>query len=444
VAALVAIVITAAAFVSWRTPGVVGAARALAFPRDDLFIYSAKWWSYLVPPVVHPLWGALAGRIWVAADVHAGLLEQQVSLGWSVIALGLIGLAFSSARLGLRSQPGVGAPDRSLAPMLAAVALVALVCSLSPERALFGTTMMRPTALFYAVVPMFRSYARFGVVVQLMAALLAGIGAARLAATGTRLPRVLCGVLVLLAVVEYAVAPQALSRDVLPTEAHRWVMQHPDAPHVLDCEAVTPESSSVAWLTGGRIALAAAGADECGEPELAPRLAAGGFTHVLVRDSWQRQWLREHGDAEGLHDEARFAGADIFAIRPRTPVYTLAVAGFWPREQGGGVTWRWMGADASWTIVTPTPRRHATLEIEMRAFGFSRPLSVSLDEGAAQSLQIAADSGTYRIGPLTLGAGAHRLTFHSPVAATRPDEVIGSSDRRALAFRFGNWRWSDE
>ena len=43
-----------------------------------------------------------------------------------------------------------------------------------------------PSALLYDVVPMFRSYARFGVVVQLMAALLAGIGVDCLRRAGTR------------------------------------------------------------------------------------------------------------------------------------------------------------------------------------------------------------------------------------------------------------------
>jgi len=55
---------------------------AFSFPREDLFRYSAKWWSYLLPPVAHPLLGGIAGRIWSAAGVHEGLLEQQVSLGW--------------------------------------------------------------------------------------------------------------------------------------------------------------------------------------------------------------------------------------------------------------------------------------------------------------------------------------------------------------------------
>jgi hypothetical protein len=442
--ALIGIATAATAFVWWRTPDLPTMAAALAFPRQELFLYSAKWWSYLLPPVVHPLWGALSARLWVLSGVHAGLLEQQVSLGWSVITLAAIGIASSSARLTGQQPSDSRAPDRSLAPMLGALAAVALICSLSPERALFGTTVLRPSALVYAVLPMFRAYARFGLVVQLMAALLAGIGAARLAAIGTRSARLLCAVLVLLAAVEYGVSPQALSRDVLPTEAHRWVMRHSAASRVLDCEPLTPESSSVPWLTDGRITLAGAAADDCAEPQLAPRLRAEGFTHVLVRDTWQRDWLRRSGAAEGLRDEARFAAADVFSINPRTLVYTIATAGFWPREYDGASTWRWMSTDASWTIVTSAARPRVTLEIEIRAFGTSRPLSVRLDDRAPQSLQIATDSATYRIGPVTLAAGTHQLTFHSPAPPIRPDDVIGGGDRRPLGFRVGDWTWSDE
>ena len=65
---------------------------AFAFPRESLFRYSAKWWSYLVPPVEHPLLGATAHRVWNAVGVREGLLEQQVSLGWGIVALGLIAI----------------------------------------------------------------------------------------------------------------------------------------------------------------------------------------------------------------------------------------------------------------------------------------------------------------------------------------------------------------
>src|SRR6202023_1454219 len=95
-------------------------------------------------------------------------------------------------------------------PVLVIVAVVALACSLSPERTIGAFTFVRPSALLYAVAPMFRAYARFGVVVQLMAALLAGIGVDRLRRAGTTRAQILCVALVALAGGEYAVSPSSL------------------------------------------------------------------------------------------------------------------------------------------------------------------------------------------------------------------------------------------
>jgi hypothetical protein len=444
VGALAALAGVGLVFVSWQAPGLVND-RALAFPRQDLFSYSAKWWSYGVPPVAHPLLGGAARRIWTASRVGDGLLEQQVSLGWGVIVLSLIavhGWVRSSARRTGREMVGSLAIETAV-PILVAVGAVALFCSLSPERTLLGVTMIRPSALLYLVVPMFRSYARFGVIVQLTAALLAGIGAARLVARGTRTSRTVAAAVVALAIAEYMVWPQALSRDVLPTAAHRWVMQQTTGSRVFDCAPLTAESASIVWLTGGRIDLAAAD-DDCAEPQLAAKLWAAGFTQLLVRDTWERQWLRDHGDAEGLYLQARFADADIFSMTPCELVYTQEITGFWPREHGNGDSWRWMGTDASWTIVAPAKRAGVTLEVDMRAFHASRPLAVRLDAGAEQSFDVDEDTRTYRIGPLALAAGSHRLTFHSAAPATPADQVIGNGDRRALSLAIGAWKWSGD
>jgi hypothetical protein len=328
-------------------------------------------------------------------------------------------------------------------PILAAVAIVALVCSLSPERTILGVTVARPSALLYPIVPMFRAYARFGIIVQLMAALLAGVGANRLLALGTSSARAICAGLAVLTIGEYAVWPAALSRDVLPTAAHRWVMRQAAGPRVLDCAPLTLESSSVSWLTNGRIRMPDSTFEGCAEPHVADKLSAAGFTHVLVRDTWERQWLNDHGDAEGFHVQARFADADILAVTAREPlIYTQQITGFWPREHDDTTTWRWMGADASWTIVTPTSRPRVTLEVDMNAFHVRRPLAVRLDDDREQTLDVDQGPHTYRIGPLALTAGPHRLTFHSTAPATPADEVIGNGDRRALSFSMGAWKWS--
>ncbi|MBK5298891.1 MAG: hypothetical protein JJE40_17185, partial [Vicinamibacteria bacterium] len=229
------------AYASRVAPDLVAHPAAFAFTRADLFIHSAKWWSYLVPPVEHPVLGGFARDVWQRAGVRDGLLEQQVSLGWAVIALGGVAVWIWFANRGARAALGA-------VPILVALALAALVCGLSPEREIDGFRFVRPSSFLYTVVPMFRSYARFGVVVQLMAALLAGLGAQRLWSADTRPARIACVLLVALAAAEYAVWPPAMSRDVLPTSAHRWVVRQPGHVLALDCAARTPATELVPWL----------------------------------------------------------------------------------------------------------------------------------------------------------------------------------------------------
>ena len=51
IGSLVLIAAAGLAYASYAARAVVLDRTAFAFPRDDLFRYSAKWWSYLVPPV---------------------------------------------------------------------------------------------------------------------------------------------------------------------------------------------------------------------------------------------------------------------------------------------------------------------------------------------------------------------------------------------------------
>ena len=310
---------------------------AFAFPRADLFLYSAKWWSYLVPPVGHPLLGARADRLWHEVGVREGLLEQQVSLGWAIVALGLIAI-FRWARRDSQSA------SIARVPVLAAVAIAALLCSLSPERTISTFTLVRPSALLYVVAPMFRSYARFGVVVQLMAALLAGIGLEYLWRSGTRRAQIACLALVALAAGEYAVAPSTLSRDVLPTAAHRWVVQQVEPLRVLDCTPLTQESASARWLTGDRTTLLGGAIADCAEPNLSQKLAALGYTHLIVRrESADAPAYARHPAPNGLRLVARFADGQVFAVTAEPPViFTGEITASIPAST------TWSGRGAGW------------------------------------------------------------------------------------------------
>jgi hypothetical protein len=437
VATLLVLSVVGAAYAWWSAPALLAEGSALAFSRDDLFRYSAKWWSYLVPPVTHPLLGPAAARIWEAERVQLGLLEQQVSLGWAFVVLGIVALA------GWWTRTGPAAISR--VPALAIIATAALLCSLSPERVIGDFTFVRPSALFYEWLPMFRSYARFGMAVQLMAALLAGIGIDVLWQLRGRLARPVCAVLVALAAAEYAVAPSALSRDVLPTTAHRWVMRQPGPMRVFDCAPLTLEASSVSWLTGARIVAGADPVSNCGEPDIAQKLAGDDFTHVLVRSTRGRGTpAMPTSLPAGLRAEYAAADGQVLAVTvPRPALYTASLAGFSARERDADWSWRWMGATGAWMVRNTTPQAvAATLDIELLAFHRQRQVTVLLDQQPVQVVAVAPARERYRIGPFPIAPGFHELRFTAVEPATVAREVIDNGDRRPLSIAVGSWSWS--
>jgi hypothetical protein len=460
VGSLVLIAACGMAYASYAARAVVVNPAAFAFPRADLFRYSAKWWSYLVPPVEHPLLGGIAHRVWNAVGVREGLLEQQVSLGWGIIALGLIAAfrwalpATGPARLAEvhstieGEQRGVR--DRqpaSLAsvPLLVLIAVAALVCSLSPERVIGAFTFVRPSALLYNVVPMFRSYARFGALVQLMAALLAGVGVDYLRQAGTRRARIASLVLVTLAAGEYAVAPWALWRDVLPTTAHRWVTRQPGRVRALDCTPFSRDSEPIRWLSGDRVTSQGNSTNDCKEPNLPQKLAAFGYTHLLVRrDTPDGQWFATHPAVDGLRVAADFDDGRVFAVTARTPaIYTATMTGFFPREHETEWTWRWMGKNAAWTIVNTSAQPIVTtLAVELSAFHRPRRIQLLLDGCQVQTIVVEPSRRIYQVGPLTVGSGGHELVFHPAEEPTAAGQVINNGDRRRLSLALGTWHWT--
>lgn len=292
---------------------------------------------------------------------------------------------------------------------------------------------------------MFRSYARFGMVVQLMAALLAGMGAELLWRSPRRRWRVACLTLAALAAAEYAVWPATLWRDVLPTEAHRWVVRQPGARQTADCSPITPASASVPWLTGGRISLVSAQFEDCAEPELAGRLAAAGYTHLLMpRTSPEARWMARQPGIVGFSPAVRFPTADVFpVIAPPPVVYTLQMVGFYPREYDQAWTWRWMTETASWRVRNTSRRTvAAAASVEMATVRGTRRLRLTLDGDDVQTLDVAEPRHVERIGPFLLRPGDHELAFAPGAPAESAAALLHNGDARALSFRIGEWHWS--
>jgi hypothetical protein len=407
---------------------------SLAVPRSELFAWSAKWWSYLVPPVEHPLWGSEVREFWVRRGIGETLLEhQQVGLGWSLLALGAVPLWL---RLRAESSRAV-----RLAPALAVVAGVAVLCSLAPERTIGPFIFVRPSALLYELVPMFRAYARFAVAVGLMTALLAGAGVASL---WSRRPagRRAAVVLLALAVLEYAPFPPWRWRDVLPTRAHRWLAAQAGSLKVLDCVPPSRVSDSLALTLLGHEAslLGAPGLDDCGEPALGDKLRAKDYTHVVIRaDSDAGRWLAAH-PPKGLAPGPRFEDGLVFEVKADAPrAYVSALAGFYPREYDGAVTWRWMAQTGALRIVT-TAESEIELELDLKAFPGPRRVAWLLDARPRGVIEVGPAWRRHALPLGTLPAGEITVTLATVEPAMIANGLLLNDDPRALALAVGSWK----
>jgi hypothetical protein len=415
------------------TPG------SLAFERGDLFAWSARWWSYLIPPAEHPIWGTTVREFWARRDVGASLVEhQQVSLSWSLLVLATVPLWLwlrgNRATLIVRT-----------APVLVCVAAAAVLCSLSPERTLGSFTFVRPSALLYAWAPMFRAYARFGVVVGLMTAILAGAGATWLWDRPERAARRAAALLLGMALLEYAPAPPWRSRDVLPTRAHRWLAAQSGTLRVLDCVSSSRWSDVLAApFVGHAITLLGAPSfDDCGEPHLADKLAALGYTHVVVRrNSTIGRALAKSAVPEGLAQEPRmeFEDAVILTVKAESPpVYVGTLVGFHPREYERDASWRWMGRTGAMRFVAMRESPSSVLSLELKAFPRARQVEWFLDGRLQGELNVAPEWHRYELPLGALARGEALLTFACRDPAAVADDVLRNGDLRELGLAVGRW-----
>jgi len=427
----------AALFVAWEEyPAVLRNPSSFAFPSEALDQHSARAWSYLMPAAGHIWLGRRASTVWRSAGIDVGLLEQQVSIGASVLALALVPLA--AAWMKVKRRTAV------LYPVLLVTALVAFVCSLPPAIQLGPFRWPMPSAAVYAALPMFRSYARFGVIVSLMLTTLAGAGFAMLIERRTRASIMFAAVLLLGATFEYL--PRPASRDVLPTSAHRWLAGVQNA-RVFDCVAPTPGATAgVARLMNREVAFPAGPLSDCAEPEFSSKLAAFGFSHVIVRTASKSGEWTEGATLDGVKAVHVAADASVFEITaPKRAVYVTELSGFFPREYLGLDTWRWMGAEGSMkTMNASVDRAVGELGLELEAFGVERLLRLTVNGNELSALTVQPIRKWYSVGPVVLTPGANVIGFVADGVLVPANGEGAAADTRALSVRVRRWRWKLE
>jgi hypothetical protein len=188
----------------------------------ELITFSARPLDYFLPSIDHPVLGRFIGDI-ARSHLHgSNLFEQTLYLGFTPLLLCLAGCFLWSNR-----QYHIGL--RHYSPFFSAGALLMIFFSMPPF--IYWGDVKVPTIshLMYGIAPMFRVYARFGILANLFVACAAAVVLAELSQRVSKMRYyMLLSVLLPVLVFEYWSIPPHYARSIDPPPAvYQWLAKEP-------------------------------------------------------------------------------------------------------------------------------------------------------------------------------------------------------------------------
>ncbi len=141
-------------------------------PFEDLFVQSARPLSYLLPSFSHPVFGQFTSSF-VGNNLYGtSFTEHTLYLGF--IPLFLAFIAIKTWRK--RKCAGAKSEDDFYLGYFVVLAILSWLFSQPPWWQIGPIKVYMPSFFMYKIMPMFRAYCRFGIVLMLAVSVLAGFG----------------------------------------------------------------------------------------------------------------------------------------------------------------------------------------------------------------------------------------------------------------------------
>lgn len=150
-------------------------------PFEDLFMQSAKPLSYFLPSALHPVFGKFTEHFVGSQLYGASFTEHTLYIGWVPLILAFV--AFRKWRKGRKSQDAALIQkdkfyftENFYICFFFILAISAWFFSQPPWWQFGKLRIYMPSFFMYNILPMFRAYCRFGIVLMFAVAVLAGFG----------------------------------------------------------------------------------------------------------------------------------------------------------------------------------------------------------------------------------------------------------------------------
>jgi hypothetical protein len=329
---------------------------------EELLIYGARPWEYLVPSYRHPYFGDKVGP-WLLENLHgSNFSETSLYVGWITIALAVFWLSAAVIR-----RSTLSAQNAFVAKAFLALIVAGLAFSLPSP--LWTGGPVGPARLLWELTPYFRVPTRFIALVMTALVPLAALGLARLAARFERpiLRVAFVGVVAAASFWELSFVPPRLLTDVgTPPAEYAAVERAPRgslAEYPLVAQEFALNSEYLFWqrvherplLNGAPDGTFSDAVRETlvgpGDPATPPSLAALGVSVIVVHgDFYPGAGMPPPPEAlgPGYRQIATYPDGSrvLRVVASPAPAHALYTSGFGPSEIAGPrTTARWLGAD---------------------------------------------------------------------------------------------------
>lgn len=141
-------------------------------PFKDFFEQSARPLSYFLPSAEHPIAGKFTEKIIGSPLYGASFTEHTLYLGWAPLVLAFV--AFRRWKKNKKSN--LTAKEYFYIGFFLSLAFIAWLFSQQPWWQIGRFKLYMPSFFMYKIAPMFRANCRFGILVMMAVAVLAGFG----------------------------------------------------------------------------------------------------------------------------------------------------------------------------------------------------------------------------------------------------------------------------
>jgi hypothetical protein len=425
---------------------------------DELIVWSARPWEYFMPAITNPIFGKLTSSFLKTHGHLSNQFEQTIYLGFIPMVLAFVAVVVYSFR---RKKP-MGKVLGFATTFFLLAGIASAIASAPPYIPIAGIKIPLFSYFAFKILPMFRIYARFGALVMLCTAALAGLGLHYVLGILSKkwMKFAAVSTIVILATVEFINLPPYIFTDLAKTPSeYTWLKNETGDKIIVEYPLIstvyaghydyllnqTKHNKRLVngGMPGTKSEIFRQEVANIEDPKTPAVLRRLGVKYAFVH--WDRYEDKKPSRvAKGLQLLKTYDDeTSVYSVsaEPAT-IIVFPSKGFGDAEpQSNGTLWRWT-ADKAELEIDNYAGKILNVSISFQAISFAKARSLEIVQAGeiVGHFSVPIMTKEFEISSLTLEPGRNVLNLTATPKAQSIDSILRNGDQRAVAIMYSSFK----